>query len=157
MKALTIRQPYAQAIALGIKRFETRDWDHGWRSLLAIHAGRADSGDEALFTQHLPVFEAAGFAAWRSMPFGSVIAVAEVAEVYETVELCFRGELTAKGKALGVTALEIALGNWEPGRKAWRLARVRRLREPVAARGMRKLWTWAPPAGLSAQLGTVAA
>ena len=38
MKAITIWQPYAQAIALGLKKFETRSWPTKYRGKLAIHA-----------------------------------------------------------------------------------------------------------------------
>jgi activating signal cointegrator 1 len=155
VKALTVRQPFAQAIALGIKRFETRSWDYGHRALLAIHAGKF-SGDQACFRRHQEAFGSAGFPEWDDLPKAAVIAVVEVAEVLETVELVFRGEITDKGRTLGVTPLEVALGNWEPGGKAWRLSRVRRLRAPIPARGLRKLFTWQPPAGLSQQLEVAA-
>lgn len=38
MKAITIWQPYAQAIVLGLKKFETRSWPTKYRGKLAIHA-----------------------------------------------------------------------------------------------------------------------
>jgi ASCH domain-containing protein len=39
MRALTIRQPYAELIMRGEKRAEYRSWCTGYRGLLAIHAG----------------------------------------------------------------------------------------------------------------------
>ena len=39
MKALTVRQPWASLIALGVKRIETRSWRTSYRGPLAIHAG----------------------------------------------------------------------------------------------------------------------
>lgn len=41
MKALTIRQPWASLIALGVKHIETRSWSTRYRGPLAIHAGKA--------------------------------------------------------------------------------------------------------------------
>jgi hypothetical protein len=41
VKALTIRQPWASLIALGVKRIETRSWSTQYRGPLAIHAGKA--------------------------------------------------------------------------------------------------------------------
>lgn len=41
MKALTIRQPWASLISLGVKRIETRSWSTSFRGPLAIHAGKA--------------------------------------------------------------------------------------------------------------------
>lgn len=39
MKALTIRQPWAQLIAIGAKTIETRSWPTKHRGRIAIHAG----------------------------------------------------------------------------------------------------------------------
>jgi hypothetical protein len=43
MKALTVRQPYAQLIVLGPKTIETRSWSTKHRCPLVIHAGAAES------------------------------------------------------------------------------------------------------------------
>lgn len=40
MKALTIRQPWASLIALGVKTIETRSWPTKYRGPIAIHAGK---------------------------------------------------------------------------------------------------------------------
>lgn len=40
MKALTIRQPWASLIGLGVKTIETRSWTTRYRGTLAIHAGK---------------------------------------------------------------------------------------------------------------------
>lgn len=40
MKALTIRQPWASLIALGVKTIETRSWSTSYRGPLAIHAAK---------------------------------------------------------------------------------------------------------------------
>lgn len=42
MKVLTLHQPWAQLVALGIKTIETRSWSTNFRGLLAIHAGAAE-------------------------------------------------------------------------------------------------------------------
>lgn len=39
MKALTLHQPWASLVALGVKRIETRSWSTSYRGALAIHAG----------------------------------------------------------------------------------------------------------------------
>lgn len=38
MKAITIRQPFAGLVALGLKRCEHRPWNTDFRGLIAIHA-----------------------------------------------------------------------------------------------------------------------
>lgn len=39
MKALTLQQPWAQLVALGVKTIETRSWSTKYRGRLLIHAG----------------------------------------------------------------------------------------------------------------------
>lgn len=39
MKALTLHQPWASLVALGVKTIETRSWGTSYRGPLAIHAG----------------------------------------------------------------------------------------------------------------------
>lgn len=43
MKAVTLHQPWASLIALGVKTIETRSWSTAYRGPLAIHAGRSES------------------------------------------------------------------------------------------------------------------
>jgi hypothetical protein len=40
MRALSLWQPHAQAIALGLKPWETRDWPTRYRGPLAIHGAK---------------------------------------------------------------------------------------------------------------------
>ena len=40
MKTLSLWQPHAQAIGLGLKPFETRGWKTSYRGILAIHAAK---------------------------------------------------------------------------------------------------------------------
>ena len=41
LMVITIRQPYAELIARGVKRVENRTWSSKYRGPLAIHAGTA--------------------------------------------------------------------------------------------------------------------
>lgn len=44
MKALTLRQPWASLVALGVKTIETRGWSTSYRGPLAIHAAATVTG-----------------------------------------------------------------------------------------------------------------
>jgi hypothetical protein len=47
---------------------------------------------------------------------------------------------------LEVDELEALLGDFSPGRWAWKLENIKRLDPPIPARGYQKLWDWdAPP------------
>jgi hypothetical protein len=113
MKCLSVRQPFASLIVCGVKRYETRSWPTPYRGPLAIHAGRrfteADRsrcGEAAL----REVLRAAGYRVPSELPRGSVIGTATLADCLPAEEVA--GELTE---------LERQLGDFRPGRWAWRL------------------------------------
>ena len=146
MLALTLHQPWASAIAIGLKRFETRSWAPPFERLseLAVHAGKQKTVDgRRVFERFAEQFVAAGYSSFASLPFGSVVAVAELASVHETEFLMVHpvGRALLQRESLSTT-VEIALGNFDPGRVAWLLRGVRRLPEPIEARGYQKLWRW---------------
>lgn len=130
MKALTLWQPWAGAIALGWKRFETRSWSTSYRGPLLIHSARRPvdaAGREAVFLADVvrnPDWTAETF------PLGMVVAVALLDHVWRT-----------DGIRLDQGPAELALGDWSSGRFAWQLKEVRRLEEPIPAAGHQGLWT----------------
>jgi activating signal cointegrator 1 len=66
---LTLTQPYASLVALGVKTFETRDWGTRYRDMLLIHAGKG----------LVPVGGRAGLIELcLSEPFRSVLLAADV-------------------------------------------------------------------------------
>lgn len=127
MKAITLHQPWASAIALGLKRFETRGFRCHYRGELAIHAGKTIDEEAALrLMPDIPIID---------FPLGAVIALCTLSEVYPT------------GNVGQADRRERSFGNWGPGRFAWQLDAVRELREPYPARGYQ--WVWIVPGALS--------
>ncbi|MGW5636676.1 hypothetical protein [Streptomyces sp. NPDC003832] len=114
MKALTIRQPWAGAIAHQSKRVENRSWKlpakyEGARIL--IHAGAQLDRQAQVYGPHLGVY-------------GAVVAVA-------TLTGCHFD-----------TGAQVCCSYWaQPGLYHWELADVIALPEPVAARGALGFWT----------------
>lgn len=149
MRALSLWQPWASAIAHGTKRFETRHWPCPPGMLLvdvAIHAAKrrprldeiGDDFDEvcAQITGH----------EWGDLPLGSIVATARIGQVWRTEEL-FRadGSPTLFAAGIGVVEgrsmeLEFMLGNYEAGRYAWSLHDVVKLNEPVPCVGRQGFW-----------------
>lgn len=119
--AITIRQPWATAIACGLKRIETRRWATTHRGPLAIHAGLAESlallGGMLDLVPELPP---------GPYPRGAVVAVCTLAACEKMTE--------------APDDLERRLGWFGPGRYGWSLEDVRALPRPVAARGALGLW-----------------
>ena len=97
MKFLTIRQPWAQLIAVGAKTIETRPFSTKYRGPLAIHAGKAwpvpvgewqvpsDRGPGPMIERL--VSPLAGTYRWEAIraPLGAVVAVCDLIDVLPIV------------------------------------------------------------------------
>lgn len=139
MKALTLWQPWASAIAFGLKQYETRPRKTNHRGLLAIHAGKAMNEEVLASLGHiqwsdhikLPLSRRYDQVGAGDFPQGVVVAVAELEDC-----LTMDDELIAS-----VGAQERSLGHWEAGRYAYKLTDVKALKTPVAASGKQGMWT----------------
>ncbi len=120
MKALTIRQPWAELILQGRKQIELREWTTGHRGLLVIHAGGNIEEDAC----HAYGFDPA------TMPRGAVVGVVEIVAM-----ITFSPESWRDLRPLHL-APDPAPGRW----KGWRLANPRRLPQPIPMPGMRGLY-----------------
>jgi hypothetical protein len=140
VKALTIQQPYASAVALGPKRVENRTRKTYHRGPLAIHAGLAVdwlATDRAWAAAGLaPYVPRAPRRAWTaSLWLGAVIAVADVAGCHWHSDC--REPNTRGGTCRSMWCSEwAAAGQWH-----WVLDNVRPLPEPVHCKGALGLWT----------------
>lgn len=126
MRALTVRQPWAELEASGAKSIEVRTWATSYRGPLAIHAGLTDA-QEAI----------EGLVAWAARraddirpavagwPRGAIVAVVDLQDI----------------RNLQPADEACACVPYRPDAYAWVLANPHRLREPVPARGHRGLWT----------------
>ncbi len=124
MKAITIWQPYAQAIALGLKKYETRGWSTRHRGLVAIHASARRMTLDRMALAHKYNMDTA-------LPYGKIIVICELTDcVLMTDEL-----IRAQPKS------ELDFGDWRPGRYAWKLRVVKILKPAPTAHGRQGLWT----------------
>ncbi len=136
MKAITLHQPWATFIAEGWKTLETRSWATYYRGRIAIHAAKAPHReDEARFhTKGLLPDEIR-----RVLPppgeyaYGKIVAIATLAGCWT---------ILPEHQNRRITELEFIMGDWGPGRCAWKLERVHALDPPVPARGRQGLWNW---------------
>lgn len=125
MKALSLWQPWATAIAVGAKKVETRGWYTPYRGPLAIHAAKRWTAEEREFAedfQRLGVLPAV-------IPLGAVVAVCRLVD-------CHRTESVESS----LSEDERGWGNYTPGRWAWMLADVVALPEPIPYRGAQGLF-----------------
>lgn len=136
MKTLTLTQPWATLVAIGAKRIETRSWYTNYRGPLAIHAAKRlpKLGWQLLFQEpfHRPLSDFTPPPGWGDLnpvPTGCIIAVVDLVDCLETGE-----------GFVAPPEPELSFGDFSPGRFAWILENVCRLKKPLACRGMLALW-----------------
>lgn len=125
MKCISLWQPYATAVAVGIKAFETRHWRLKARGELAIQAAQRFSADEkAAWAGYVQKY---GFPA--EPPLGAIVAVVDVGCPIPTADLQH------------LSMMEKQWGDYGPNRYGWPLTNVRALRDPVPCKGYQNVWT----------------
>ena len=148
MKTLTVRQPWAWAIAKGYKDVENRSRATSHRGPLAIHAGlQWDEPKDLWLRNAVSIARDQGHTLPAKladdMPYadtGLVLAVVDV------VGVCVASRW--------YPTLQCECGPWAlPGETHWRLADARVLAEPFAAMGRLGLWDVDVPAELLATSG----
>lgn len=156
VKALTLWQPWATFMAMGVKRNETRGWSTSYRGSLAIHASarRTGWGRKGTRTMVGPyevendggglLLRGPHMAPYR-LPFGVVVAIVDVVDVKRTTSMELRPD-----------ELEQSLGNYDAGRFAWQTGSLRRFptrwHSRTRAVGHQGLWDWQLPDGLVDEL-----
>lgn len=127
MKAISLWQPWASAIAMGHKRIETRGWPTRHRGPIAIHAAKRWTAEEKDLAR---MFETRyGMNGLADPPRGCIVAVATLVSVRPSEHLIEE-----------ISETEEMLGNYGPGRYGWMLEDVRKLDDPVPWRGMQGLF-----------------
>ena len=151
MYAITLHQPWASLIALGIKTVETRSWPAPARLIgqtIAIHAGKRvvpqpGGPIDRRMRAHL------GEDWRRSIPAGAVLATATLAGMARVDRIDpLTGHAVHDGSTeagstvdLGQTRID-PWGDFSPGRWLWLLSDVEALPEPVPAVGHQSFWRW---------------
>lgn len=130
MKAISLWQPWATLIAIGVKRYETRSWPTTHRGLIAIHAAKSNAG--SLYCRHTPIATALrreGYGGFSALPLGSIVAVGQLVGCVRVESI--RDRLSPD---------EREFGNFGDGRWAWELSGVRALAKLVPFRGAQGLF-----------------
>lgn len=159
-KIITLRQPWASLVALGLKRVETRGFHlHEAPCPLLIHAGLAEEDmDWAYQSVFLTALHLAGrdeseAEILRLHPFATYGKVLTQVQVGASLTMCSTAdflpgmlELMRPGNVFieEQTELEILVGNWQPGRVAWTITDNQPLPQPIEWRGIQGL-SEAPP------------
>lgn len=161
MLILTLYQPYATFVALGLKRFETRSRRTNSRGALAIHAGKREMGT----LEHQVIERAARLSGAQITPdaqlypLGKIVAVAELNHCLRMVDRLNpdieEEQISLSRAESDLTPLDLATGYWQADRFAYWLQNIKPLPEPIACRGQQGMRIISDPAlleSLSLQL-----
>lgn len=133
MKALSLWQPWATLIALGVKRFETRHWSTRYRGPIAIHAvarGNLAEEDELLDDLRRRFARCHHLPRAADLPRGAIVAIGRLTDCWDIDRRFIDTQ----------TDLERAVGCWMRGRFAWEIVDVKALDTPVPFPGRRSLF-----------------
>ncbi len=176
MKALTLWQPWASAVAVGAKRIETRSWSTEYRGPLAIHAAQTLRGIHELQANSRGVGGVIMPPSWRAaltpafpwisddrppwiedlneLPRGCMVAIAELVDVVPLDDPAVQDLADAVRRHFA----DLDAGHWcendlgnfiGPDRYAWLLDNVQRLVPHIPAVGRQGLWSWPAPGAVA--------
>ena len=136
IRIISLWQPWATLIALGLKQYETRSWSTDYRGKLAIHAAKRPVNKDELADIS---YSSAGHLTWEQMsaidyPLGQIVAIADLTACLEMVGDISRSPSEVANIHLQ-TWLETAVGDWQTGRYAWKLENVVALPQPIPFKG----------------------
>lgn len=149
MRIITLHQPWASLVALGLKQYETRSWATKYRGKLAIHAGKKVCTLDDLFAQGLisrslnvsteeqtQVESALELYLKKGFLYGQILTVVDLVNCWRMIDYIDRIETIPESVLIDtVTPLEQTVGNWKHGRFAWRLENNQPLSEPIPFKG----------------------
>lgn len=158
MKAISLWQPWASAVALGLKRYETRSWRPPESLIgapLAIHAAKKKDMDcAARWMQHRlgltpnddpPAIEdaeareraTAALKDYDRLPFGAIVCLVRISGVWPT---------NFARTSSAFTPQELSWGDYTPGRYCWKLEVIYKFDAPIIYTGRQGFFEFEIPA-----------
>ncbi len=129
LKAISLWQPWASLIPLGLKHYETRSWKTNYRGKLLICS---TLNNPKHYREYLKIKDELQLPTWdeTNFPHGQAIALCELVDCIQmTPEFIAQQSQT-----------EILCGDWQVGRYAWKLENIQPITEPFAVKGKQGLF-----------------
>ena len=143
MRVISLYQPYATLVVLGLKKFETRSWDTKYRGPLAIHATQSmpDWCRELCYKE--PVRSALAEYGWNALnlPKGKIVGQVVLHNTVRS-DVWLADRLIEPGVIDPEWSNEFYFGDYSGGRFAWELRHARQLSEPIPAKGSQGFWNF---------------
>lgn len=135
MKAISLLQPWASLVIMGVKTIETRSWQTAYRGSLLIHASKGKKGNvlckQGVLHEHIPDFAA--------LPFGAIIGTVTLQDIVPVEILNLPADTIA-----ACTLEEKAFGEDTRGCYAWLFTNPLPLESPIYIGGSLGLWDYHP-------------
>lgn len=149
MRAISLWQPWASAVALGSKTIETRHWPTKYRGSLAIHAAKRRPVGELIYLNSVYHWRGTmmsllgyignGKSLVDDLPFGAIVATCELVDCKPTDDFTV-SEIMSPRRPEGRTDdlynwTEADMGDFSIGRFGWVFANIRALETPIPFTG----------------------
>lgn len=144
MKALSLWQPWASLMALGLKRVETRSWRTKYRGDIAICSAKKREHDGRALWSNLLAEGVVPRLEFDDLPFGRLLCVVRLVDCPSTLWLntsTSESSMAVRDEYFpGMTlAAEVRYGNYAAGRFAWLTTDLRATKQ-VAVTGHQGLF-----------------
>lgn len=134
MNVLSLLQPWASLVVMGVKTIETRSWSTPYRGDLLIHASL---GKRADFLTNNPPYSNY-ITNFKQLPFGAIIGQVVLTSILRVEDFGLPDDAMN-----ALTMEEKAFGDYTAGRFGWVLENAVQFNEPVFTRGHLRLWEYA--------------
>lgn len=133
IKAITLRQPWAGLLVLGIKQNETRSFNTNYRGRLYIHSSAVISKfEKQLFERLVKELGLTPQQQQLCQITGCVLGHVDITNTFSTTR--------DERQTLWVSSREALMGDYSPGRYFWTCANPVLLDKPIPAKGQLGLW-----------------
>lgn len=135
-KAISIKQPYATLLLMGIKKFETRSWKTKFRGEICIHSSKAvDKEGMKILKEVLgQKFNSLDF------PTGAILGKIQILDCFQCVKKDNNRVLLDNGKEISNTESEYYFGDFSVGRYAWEIKPIIKFENPIYCNGKLGIW-----------------
>lgn len=152
MKVISLLQPWATFVVMGIKKFETRSFNTKFRGKILIHASKKFSKHQFDLCFDIPEFRK-HFEEMSTMdlPKGFIIGSVEITDTIPTWQVThylniFDSPLSEfKGLGPRQWKEEIVYGDYSNERFAWKLENAIQFANPIPAKGQLGFWNYDMP------------
>lgn len=129
MKAISLWQPWASLIVMGLKTYETRSWHTSYRGELLICAAKKKSADQKTYWEYISDEHINNPQEFDSLPFGCAIVIVNLTNCIKMTPQFINSQ----------SEVERDCGDWSIGRFAWKLENIRRV-ENIPVKGAQGLF-----------------